>query len=211
MHTGDDVIPDRVNAARTRMIAALASEHLLPHDRSGLSGGDMTYFIQNAQVAEQLSRELVAAGFSPFVATRSDALSRLSEALDMTAGVLTVPRDDNAIAIAAGVSLAGGHPAVLLRNSGPGSAAEAIGSVLAPHEVAMLLVVAIGGPADPASDELAMVRISEQVLDEFGIESVPLDPTRPAAEPVAVVRDIVRDQFRPAALLVPTTEFGRAA
>ncbi|HKN95747.1 MAG TPA: hypothetical protein VJX10_01420 [Pseudonocardiaceae bacterium] len=171
----------------------------------------MTYFIQHAQAVDELSRELVAAGFSPFVTTRCDALARLSEALDVAAGVLTVPRDDNAIGIAAGVALAGGHPAVLMSDSGPGSAAEAIGSVVAPHDVAMLFVVAVGGPADPAADDLPMVRISEQVLDEFGIASVPLDPTRPAAAPVAEVRGIVRDQFRPAALLVPAAAFGRAA
>ncbi|HEX5113755.1 MAG TPA: hypothetical protein VFW65_01025 [Pseudonocardiaceae bacterium] len=169
----------------------------------------MTYFIQNAQAVDELSRELVAAGFSPFVGTQCDALARLTEALDLAVGVLTVPRDDNAVGIAAGVALAGGYPAVLLRNSGPGNAAEVIGTVVAPHEVPMLLVLGIGGPADPAADNLAMVRISEQVLDEFGIESVPLDPSMPAAAQVAVVRGIVRDQLRPAALLVPTTAFGR--
>lgn len=171
----------------------------------------MTYFIQHAQAVDELSRELVAAGFSPFVTTGCDALARLAEALDLAAGVLTVPREDNAIGIAAGIALAGGHPAVLLRDSGPGGCAAAIGSVVAPHDVAMLFVVAVGGPADPAADDLPMVRISEQVLDEFGIASVPLDPARPAAAPVAEVRAIVHDQCRSAALLVPAAAFGRAA
>src|ERR1700756_709445 len=93
-------------------------DHYLPHDPLGHQEGTMTYSIQNAQAVEELSRELVAAGFSPFVGTRCDALARLTEALDLAVGVLTVPRDDNAVGIAAGVALAGGYPAVLLRNSG---------------------------------------------------------------------------------------------
>jgi sulfopyruvate decarboxylase subunit alpha len=191
------------------MNAALVPEQRLPHDSLGHQEGTMTYFIQNAQAVEELSRELVAAGFSPFVATSCDALARLREALDLSAEVLTVPRDDNAMGIAAGIALAGGHPAVLLRNAGPGSSAEVIESVVAPHEVPVLLVVAIGGPDDQATGNMAMVRIGEEVLEEFGIQSVPLDPTMAVTDQVAVVRGIVCDQLRPAALLVPATVFGR--
>lgn len=171
----------------------------------------MTNFIQNAQAVEELSRELVTAGFSPFVTTPCECLARLREALDVSAEVLTVPRDDNAMGIAAGVALAGGHPAVLLPNSGPGSSAEVIGSVVMPNEVPVLLIVAISGQDDLAADNGGLVRISEQVLDEFGIPSVPLDPTMPAADPVAMVRGIVCDQDRPAALLLPATVFGWTA
>jgi sulfopyruvate decarboxylase subunit alpha len=176
----------------------------------------MTYFIQNVHAVEELCRELVAAGFSPFVGAQCDALSRLHEALDLTVGVLTVPRDDNAIGIAAGVALAGGFPAVLLRNTGPGISAEVISSVVAPHEVPMLLVVALAGDgtadaADQADADQAMIRLSGQVLAEFGIESVALDPAARPAGQVEVVRGIVIDQLRPAALLVPTDALGRAA
>lgn len=172
----------------------------------------MTYFIQNVGAVEELSRGLVAAGFGPFVGGQCDALSPLHEALDLNVGVLTVPRDDNAIGIAAGVSLAGGYPAVLLRNSGPGSSAEVIASVVVPHEVPMLLIVALDhGAEGPTAENPAMVRLSEQVLDEFGIETVPLDPRTSAEGTVDVVRGIVRDQLRPAALLVPFGAFGRSA
>jgi sulfopyruvate decarboxylase subunit alpha len=171
----------------------------------------MTYFIQNVRAVEELCRELVAADFTPFISTQCDALSPLHEALDLNVGVLTVPRDDNAIAIAAGVSLAGGYPAVLLRNSGPGRCAEAIASVVTPNEVPMLLIVALGTDADPAPGDLAMARLSEQVLDEFGIESVRLDPATPAAGQIGAVRGIVHEQLRPVALMVPADAFGRSA
>jgi sulfopyruvate decarboxylase subunit alpha len=171
----------------------------------------MTYFVQNVRAVEELCRELVAADFAPFIGTQCAALAPLHDALDLSVGVLTVPRDDNAIGIAAGVSLAGGYPAVLLRNSGPGSSAEAIASVVTPNEVPMLLIVALGTDADLAPGDLAMARLSEQVLDEFGIESVRLDPATAAAAQIGVVRGILYDQLRPAALLVPSDAFGRAA
>jgi sulfopyruvate decarboxylase subunit alpha len=179
----------------------------------------MTYFIQNVHAVEELCRELVAAGFSPFVGAQCEALSSLREALDLSVGVLTVPRDDNAIGIAAGVALAGGFPAVLLRNTGPGISAEVIASVVAPHEVPMLLVVALDADSATGTDAAAnrtagndaMVRLSATVLAEFGIESVPLDPTARPAGQVDVVRAIVIDQLRPAALLVPAGALGRPA
>ena len=181
----------------------------------------MTYFIQNVHAVDELCRELVAAGFSPFVGAQCEALSRLHEALDLTVGVLTVPRDDNALGIAAGVSLAGGFPAVLLRNTGPGISAEVLASVVAPHEVPMLLIVALDAEssadtdvdtaASRAAGNQAMVRLSAQALEEFGIESVPLDPTARPAGQVEVVRAIVIDQLRPAALLVPADALGRPA
>jgi sulfopyruvate decarboxylase subunit alpha len=170
----------------------------------------MANFTRNARAVEELGRELVTAGFAPFVCAPSDALSPLHEALDAIVGMLDVPRDDNAIAIAAGVSLAGGFPAVLLQNSGPGGCADVIASVIARHEVPMLLIVAIGGTGPDASDP-AMVRLSEQVLDEFGIQSVPLDPTMPAAAQIEVVRAIVLDELRPAALLLPDEALRRPA
>lgn len=172
----------------------------------------MTYSIQNVGAVGELCTGLIAAGFTPFVGTRCDALAPLHEALARDVGVLDVPRDDNAIGIAAGMSLAGGQPAVLLRNSGPGGSAEAIATVVATHETAMLLIVALDdGPADPGVANPGMIRLSEQVLDEFGIQSVALDPTLPAAGPIGVVRGIVRDQLRPAALLVPRQVLGRPA
>lgn len=167
----------------------------------------MTYFVQHVRVVDELCRELVAAGFSPFIGARSADLAPLHDGLDIRVGVLTVPRDDNAIGIAAGVSLAGGFPVVLLPDSGPGATADVIASVIAPHEVPMLLVIALGA----AATNPAMIRLSEQVLDEFGIESVWLDPEARLADRIGDARAIVQEQLRPAALLVPAAAFGGRA
>jgi sulfopyruvate decarboxylase TPP-binding subunit len=162
----------------------------------------VTYFERNTRTVEWLGRELVAAGFEPFVAVRCAALAPLHEALDVIVGVLTVPREDNAIGIATGAALAGGHPAVLLPDSGPGSVASVIASTVKPDPLPILLV--LGLDDDITTDRAALIRVSEHVLAEFGIDTVSFDPTTSPVDPVAQVRDIVHERQRPAALLVPT-------
>lgn len=172
----------------------------------------MTNFVQHVSTVEELSKALIAAGFAPFVGARCDALAPLHEKLDLNVGVLTVPRDDSAIGIAAGVSLAGGYPAVLLGDTGPGSCAEVIASVVSPHETPMLLIVPLLADAtfapkmDPRTE-----RLSGHVLGEFGIDSVSLDPATPVDEPIGTIRAIVQDEHRPAALLVPANSLRQPA
>jgi sulfopyruvate decarboxylase TPP-binding subunit len=161
----------------------------------------VTYFVRNTGTFEWLGRELVAAGFEPFVAVRCGVLAPLHDALDLSVGVLTVPREDNAIGISAGAALAGGHPAVLLPDSAPGTAGNVIAATVTPDPLPILLV--IGVDDDPATERAPVLRLSAQVLDDFGIESVSFDPAASPTEPVARVRDIVQVRLRPAALLVP--------
>lgn len=161
----------------------------------------MTHFVQHVRAVDELCRQLVAARFGPFIGTRCEEFAALHEALAGTVGVLTVPGDDNAVAVAAGMSMAGGHPVVLLRESGPATVADAIAAVVTPHEVPMLLAVMLGGAAGP--DDRATARSGRRMLDEFGIQCVPLNADLPAAGPVEQVRAIVQDRHKVAALLVP--------
>ncbi|HEX4721470.1 MAG TPA: hypothetical protein VH333_03070 [Pseudonocardiaceae bacterium] len=164
----------------------------------------MTHFLQNQNVdaAKMLCDELIAAGFTPFVRTRSDTFSALDRALDDRGALLVVPRDDNAIAIASGVSLASGCPAVLLSDSGISGCAEAIASLVTTHRIPLLLVVFLG--ESPAEGERPNSRrIAELLMAELGVQTVTIDPTEGVAAPVRLVRDIVRVELRPAALLVP--------
>jgi sulfopyruvate decarboxylase TPP-binding subunit len=165
----------------------------------------MTNFVQNVDAAEELCDELIAAGFTPFVSTQSDTLSALHEALDERVGVLIVPRDDNAIGIAAGVSLAGGCPAVLLSDAGISGSADAIASLVTPHQTPLLLVVSLGGDLPGGSDPKRLV---ELVMAELGVQTVVVDAGARPATSVRLVREIVREQSRPAALLVPLDAFG---
>ena len=169
----------------------------------------MTNFVQNIDAAEELCDELIAAGFAPFVSTRSDTFSALHEALDERVGVLIVPRDDNAIGIAAGVSLAGGCPAVLLSDAGISGSADAIASLVAPHQTPLLLVISLGGdlPGGGAGGPDPR-RLAELLMAELGVQTVVVDAGARPATSVRLVREIVREHLRPAALLVPLDAFG---
>jgi sulfopyruvate decarboxylase TPP-binding subunit len=165
----------------------------------------MTNFVQNVDAAEELCDELIAAGFAPFVSTQSDTFSALHEALDERVGVLIVPRDDNAIGIAAGVSLAGGCPAVLLSEAGISGSADAIAALVAPHQTPLLLVISLGGDLPGGADPR---RLAELLMAELGVRTVVVDAGARPATTVRLVREIVREHLRPAALLVPLDAFG---
>ena len=164
----------------------------------------MTHFLQNQNVdtAKMLCDELIAAGFTPFVRTRSDTRTALDKALDDLGALLVVPRDDNAIAIASGVSLASGCPAVLLSDSGISGCADAIASLITAHQIPLLLVVSLSETVADG-DRPNQRRIAELLMAELGVQAVTIDPTEGVAAPVRLVRDIVRVELRPAALLVP--------
>jgi sulfopyruvate decarboxylase TPP-binding subunit len=168
----------------------------------------MTNFVQNIDAAEELCDELIAAGFTPFVSTQTDTFSALHEALDERVGVLIVPRDDNAIAIAAGVSLAGGCPAVLLSDAGISGCADAIASLVTPNQTPLLLVIALGCdvPGDAAGPDHR--RLAELLTAELGVRTVVVDAGARPSTAVRLAREIVREDLRPAALLVPLDAFG---
>lgn len=162
----------------------------------------MTNFVQNIDAAAQLCDELIAAGFTPFLATRTDTLTPLRAALDDRVRVLIVPRDDNAIGIAAGVSLAGGCPAVLLSGAGVTSCSDAIASLVAPYQTPLLLVICLGD--EPVVDGGPTPRrLTEAFMTDLGIQSIAIDATESLAARVRLARDVVREELRPAALLVP--------
>lgn len=169
----------------------------------------MATFAQKVQVAKELCKELMAVGFGPFLGTASSILSPFYSALDNQRGLLIISRDDNAIGVAAGAALAGNYPVVLMPSSGLGEAVTAIASLAVPYRIPMLLVVSLRAASPEATQEnMIMGRLTEPLLDGLGIEAVMFDPDARPTKQVNRLRDIVRTQLRPAALLVPPTAFG---
>jgi sulfopyruvate decarboxylase TPP-binding subunit len=170
----------------------------------------MPTFAQKVQVAKELCRELMAVGFGPFLGTPSGILSPFYSALDRQDGLLlVVARDDNAVGVAAGASLAGQYPVVLMESSGLGQSITAIASLVVPYRIPMLFVVSSRGTNPEASQEnMIMGRLTEPLLDGLGIEGITLDPEVRPSRQVNRLRDIVRGQHRPAALLLPPTALG---
>jgi sulfopyruvate decarboxylase subunit alpha len=169
----------------------------------------MPTFAQKVLLAKELCRELMAVGFSPFLGSPSGILSPFYAALEQHRGLLIVSRDDNAIGVAAGASLAGQYPVVLMPSSGLGQSVAAIASLVVPYRIPMLLVVSLRGANPEAGrDNMIMGRLTEPLLDGLGIEAVTLQPDVRPTKQVNRLRDIVRGQLRPAALLVPPAAIG---
>ena len=169
----------------------------------------MPSFAQKVHVAKELCRELRAVGFGPFLGTPSGVLSQFYSALEGHAGLLIVAREDNAVGVAAGASLAGQYPVVLMESSGLGQSISAIASLVVPYRIPMLFVVSSRGTNREATKEnLIMGRLTEPLLDGLGIEGISLDPEVRPSRQVNRLRDIVRGQHRPAALLIPSSAMG---
>jgi sulfopyruvate decarboxylase subunit alpha/phosphonopyruvate decarboxylase len=151
----------------------------------------------------------MAVGFGPFLGTPNGILSPFYAALENHEGLLVVAREDNAVGVAAGASLAGQYPAVLMASAGLGQAVGAIASLVVPYRIPMLLVVA-SRAIDPEAtrENMIMGRLTEPLLDGLGIETVVLDVDARPSRQVNRLRDIVRGELRPAALLVPANALG---
>lgn len=156
----------------------------------------MTAFVKAGDVARELCNELVSADFGPFFGTPR-SLTPLHNALHGHVGILTVAREETAIGIAAGTSLAGRFPVVLMEHPGLGASANAIANLVLPYRIPMLLIVGLTGEAGVG-----------ELLGGLGIESVSLEMTEPLGTQVEEVNTIVQRRLQPAALLVPPAVFG---
>lgn len=154
------------------------------------------------------SAALVAQGFSPFLGTPCGILAPLYEMLELDAGLQTVVREDNAVAIAAGAAMAGRSPVVVMQNSGFGQCVNAIASLVVPYAIPMLFIVGMRGTNnDLTKENEIMGRVTQPLLKEFDIPAFWFD----SAELITQVqrsRDLVVHQRRPAALLVSPEALG---
>jgi sulfopyruvate decarboxylase alpha subunit len=158
--------------------------------------------------ADQTAAGLVAAGYDLVAGTPCGVLKPLFARLEERVGVRYMHREDNAIAFAAGVALAGGSGLVLMQNSGLGQSINVIASLVTPFRVPVALVVSLRGTdADHTEENLGMGRATDTVLSALGLPYRRLDPSC-AIESVAWLNDMARRSQRPAALLVPPGSFG---
>lgn len=161
------------------------------------------------RLAQELSEEFIAGGFGPFFGTPCGILAPLHSALEEQADLLTVTREDNAVAIAAGTALAGRFPVVLMQNSGLGQSVNVIASLITPYLIPLLLVVSLRGiHPDPTPENAVMGRLTEPLLSGLGIDTLVLNPHVHAAVQVGELCKIVRSNRGRAALLVSPTAFG---
>lgn len=158
--------------------------------------------------ALMLAQALVEKGFGPFFGTPCGILAPLYSILETEFGLHTIPREDNAIGIAAGTAMAGRRPVVLMQNSGLGQSVNAIASFIVPYQISILLIVSLRGIApDQTSENAVMGHLTEPLLDSCGIQSVRLEASQLTAQ-VNWVQHIIYEQCQSVALLVPPSIFG---
>ncbi|MGG8405669.1 thiamine pyrophosphate-binding protein [Streptomyces sp. 12297] len=150
---------------------------------------------------------LTANGFGPYFGTPCGVLAPLLSLLEAGADYHVVAREDNAVGVAAGAGLAGATPVVLMQNSGFGQSVNALASLVVPYRIPMLLVVSMRGTApDTTSENLAMGRLTEPVLEGLGIDYAYLTG-EDADRQLEHAATVVREKRLPYALLVRPDEF----
>ena len=103
----------------------------------------------------------------------------------------------------------GHRPVVLMQDHGLGPSLGAIAAVVMPYRTPMLLAVHLRAEDNgPPGASALMSRITRPLLDGLGMAVVVLDPSRPAAEQVALASDAVRDERRPTSTIGPASLCG---
>jgi len=170
--------------------------------------GDLTGLPAADSPASAFGSELIGQGLVPFFGTPCGILEPLYTYLLAHAGLTTITREDNAIGVAAGSSLAGRHPVVLMQNSGLGQSVNALASLVVPYQIPMLLVIGMRGTAgDSTAENRVMGSISEPVLRQSGLPVAWLDGDT-LSEQVGWARHQVVTVRTPAALLLRPSIFG---
>ncbi|SDW49819.1 phosphonopyruvate decarboxylase [Amycolatopsis xylanica] len=147
-----------------------------------------------------------ARDLGPYLATPCGVLAPLLRELGQS--VITVPREETAVGLAAGAALGGRRPVVLMQNSGFGASVNGIASLIRPYEIPILLVISLRGVApDHTSENLVMGKATEPILDLLGVPHRTLRQDR-LAEHLGWAADTLATRRGAVALLVPPDLFG---
>lgn len=167
----------------------------------------MVVSVRSETSVDAAHKALVSHGFGPFFGTPCGVLAPLLERLADGDDYHVVNREDNALALAAGASLAGRRAVALMQNSGFGQAVNVLASLVVPYRIPLLMVVSMRGtPPDTTAENLGMGHLTTAVLDVLGVPHLLLEHGQEEAQ-VAVAADRVTRGAEPCALLVSPDQF----
>jgi sulfopyruvate decarboxylase subunit alpha len=113
-------------------------------------------------------------------------------------------REEEAFGIAAGLYLGGARPTVALQSSGLGNSLNAIGSLLLPYEIPVLMLVSMRGEdGEWNAAQRPMGLAVRPILDAFQIPHVLVAEARNASAIVRQAGVQAFDSRRPVACLLP--------
>jgi len=133
----------------------------------------------------------------------SHVLRALAEAHSEIRATLAT-REEEAFGIAAGLYLGGARAAVMLQSSGLGNSLNAIGSLLLPYEIPVLMLVSMRGEeGEWNAAQRPMGRAVRPILDAFDLPHVVVQDARSARDVVRQAGDRAFVSRRPVACLLP--------
>ena len=113
-------------------------------------------------------------------------------------------REEEALGIAAGLSLGREKPTVLMQSSGLGNTLNALGSLLIAYQIPVVMVVSMrGDPGEWNSAQVPMGRAVAPVLDAFGIQHVAVERPEDAFGLVLALASLAFGTRTPSACLLP--------
>jgi sulfopyruvate decarboxylase alpha subunit len=150
---------------------------------------------------------LWAAGCRDIVYVPDNPLSHILAALRRDHGevrTLLAMREEEALGIAAGLYLGGGRPAVLMQSSGVGTTLNALGSLLIPYQIGVMMIVSMrGDPGEWNSAQVPMGRAVAPLLDAFAVQHLTVERDEEAAGSVLALANLAFGTRMPAACLLP--------
>ncbi|MBD7957904.1 hypothetical protein H9651_09670 [Microbacterium sp. Sa4CUA7] len=116
-----------------------------------------------------------------YVYVPSSILTGLSFPLDPSNSIIA-SREDEALAIAAGIHIGGGQPLVMMQNSGFANSLNTLGSLLMAYSLRVPIVVTLrGGVSDENPAQMPFGRATKQICASLGV------PTRHCDDPTKIV------------------------
>lgn len=151
-----------------------------------------------AGVAGSGSREIVYVPDNPL----SHVMRALSEELPSTR-VTMATREEEAFGIAAGLYLGGARPTVMLQSSGLGNSLNALGSLLIPYQIPVLIIVSMRGEAGEwNAAQVPLGRAVRPIFDALGIQYVAAERPENTENAVRLAGELAFSTRMPAACLL---------
>ena len=147
---------------------------------------------------------LEANGYDFFTGVPCSLLKGVIRRFDEEAryGYIPAVREDSAVGLAAGASMAGKKPAIFMQNSGLGVCMNALVSLNIPYEIPSLIVVTWRGKdGKDAPEHLVMGEIMTSYFDQIHLPWRILDPDNIEADVAAITEEIAKRRV-PGALIV---------
>ena len=153
---------------------------------------------------ESLANALIDAGANQFTYVPDSRISRAAVAVDARGvAIHMLTREEQCVGYAAGAAMAGASPVVMMQCSGLGNSANALGSLVLPYGLGMVLVLSMRGTLGEANpSQVPMGQATYGILDALGVQRYSLRSVDTIDTVVKGVATLAFKTNRPVALIL---------